>query len=152
LGPIPDAAGQTEQRGGGEVEGTMRAMKAGSVPLTTAAALALGLAASVSVAPAAESFQKLSGAQIQSKFVGMEMTDGVHWADVYQRAGMLVTYAMGRRTTGKWRVEKNELCIDRGPEDGGCYQVWLAGKKVELRRAGSGLPVEGLLQKPTERR
>jgi len=25
-------------------------------------------------------------------------------------------------------------------------------KKVELRRAGSGLPVEGLLQKPTERR
>ena len=80
------------------------------------------------------------------------MTDGVHWADVYQRAGTLVTYAMGRRATGKWRVEKNELCLDRGQDDGGCYQVWVAGKKVELRRAGSSLSVEGVLQKPTERR
>jgi len=83
---------------------------------------------------AAERFQKLSGPQIQSKFAGMETTDGTHWADVYQRNGTLLTYAMGRKTTGKWRVEKNELCIDRGPDDGGCYQVWLSGSNVELRR------------------
>jgi hypothetical protein len=130
----------------------MPTTKASSVPLTIAAALALVLMALASGVPAAESFQKLAGAQIQSRFAGMEMTDGVHWTDVYQRTGALAIYAMGRKTTGKWRVGKNELCIDRGPDDSGCYQVWLAGKKVELRREGSGLPVEGVLQKPTERR
>jgi hypothetical protein len=29
--------------------------------------------------------------------------------------------------------------------------VWMDGKKVELRREGSRLPVEGVLQKPAKR-
>ena len=53
---------------------------------------------------------------------------------------------MGRKSSGKWRVQKDELCIDRGKDDGDCYQVWLSGKKVELRREGSTLPREGILQ------
>jgi hypothetical protein len=57
----------------------------------------------------------------------------------------------GPKTAGKWHIEKNELCIDHGPDDGGCYQVWLSGSKVELRREGSNLPMESVLQKPTER-
>lgn len=32
-------------------------------------------------------------------------------------------------------------------EDRMCYQVWLPGKKIELRREGSTLPLEGVLQK-----
>ena len=120
--------------------------------LSVLAVLLLGIALSPSRAMAAERFQKLSGPQIQSKFADMETTDGTHWADVYQRNGTLLTYSMGRKTTGKWRVEKNELCVDRRPDDGGCYQVWLSGSKVELRREGSNLPLEGVLQKPTERR
>jgi hypothetical protein len=84
---------------------------------------------------AAERFQKLSGPQIQSKFAGMETTDGTHWADVYQRNGTLLTYSMGRKTTGKWRVEKNELCIDRGPDDGGCYQVLAIWKQSRTAAA-----------------
>ena len=31
-------------------------------------------------------------------------------------------------------------------DDGGCYQVWLAGKNVELRRAGLPAASEGVLQ------
>jgi hypothetical protein len=120
--------------------------------LSVLAALLLGIVLSPSGAMAAERFQKLTGPQIQSNFAGMETTDGTHWADVYQRNGTLLTYSMGRKTAGKWRVEKNELCIERGPDDGGCYQVWLSGSKVELRREGSNLPLEGVLQKPTERR
>jgi hypothetical protein len=120
--------------------------------LTVSAALLLGIVLSPVVPKAAERFQKLTGPQIQSRLAGMEITDAVHWADVYQRNGTLASYAMGRKTTGKWRVEKSELCIDRRPEDGGCYQVWLSGSKVELRREGSNLPLEGVLQKPTERR
>src|ERR1700757_4712806 len=50
-------------------------------------------------------FVKLKGAQIQTTFTGVEMTDGVHWADVFAAGGILTTYAMGRKTTGTWRVE-----------------------------------------------
>jgi len=100
---------------------------------------------------AAEKLQKLSGSQIQAKFGGMEVTDDVHWADVYERGGTLRSFSMGRKSVGKWRVQKDELCIDRGKDDGGCFEVWLAGKNVELRRQGSTLPLQGVLQKPSAR-
>jgi len=107
------------------------------------------LAAPESVA--AEKFQKLSGAQIRAKLSGMEVTDQVHWGDVYGRDGTLTSYSMGRKTVGKWRIEKDELCSDRGKDSSGCYQVWISGNKVELRRPGSDLPLEGILSKPTKR-
>src|SRR5882757_3632845 len=102
-------------------------------------------------AESAEKFQKLTGAQIQAKVAGMEITDETHWADVFAGNGTLTSYSMGRKSNGKWRVQKDELCIDRGKDDGGCYQVWLLGKKVELRREGSTLPLEGVLQKQSAR-
>jgi hypothetical protein len=101
---------------------------------------------------AADKFQKLSGLQIRAKLAGMEITDEAHWADVFAANGTLTSYSMSRKSTGKWHVQKDELCIDRGPDDGGCYQVWLSGKKVELRREGSSLPLEGVLQKQSVRR
>jgi hypothetical protein len=103
-------------------------------------------------AAAEEKFQKLSGSQIRARLVGMEITDEVHWADAFAANGTLTSYSMGRKAIGKWNVQKDELCIDRGKDDGGCYQVWLAGKKVELRREGSKLPLEGVLQKQSVRR
>ena len=103
-------------------------------------------------ASAEEKFQKLSGSQIRAKIVGMEITDDVHWADVYGGNGVLTTYSMGRKTIGKWRVEKDQLCVDRGKDDAGCYQVWISGKKVELRSEGGHLPLEGVLKKPAVRR
>ena len=101
---------------------------------------------------AEDKFQKLSGSQIRARLAGMEMTDGVHWADVFGSGGVLTTYSMSHKAVGKWSVQKDELCLDRGKDDGGCYQVWLSGKKIELRREGSSLPMEGVLQKPTARR
>ena len=59
---------------------------------------------------------------------------------------------MGHKTLGKWRIQKDQLCLDRGKEPGsGCYEVWLSGKKVELRDQTAGFPLEGVLQKPTDR-
>jgi hypothetical protein len=63
-------------------------------------AIAVVAVALVSGARAEDKFQKLNGAQIQAKFAGMEMTDQVHWGDVYQRNGVLVTTEMGHKTTG----------------------------------------------------
>jgi hypothetical protein len=100
----------------------------------------------------AEKFQRLTGAQIQARVAGMEITDETHWADVFAANSTLTSYSMGRKSNGKWRVQKDELCIDRGKDEVGCYQVWLAGKKVELRREGSTLPLEGVLQKQSARR
>ena len=119
--------------------------------LALLAAAALCAIAVESRAESAERFQRLTGAQIQARIVGMEITDEVHWADVFAANGTLTSYSMGRKTSGKWRVQKDELCIDRGKDDGGCYQVWLSGKKIELRREGSTLPLEGILQRQSAR-
>ena len=120
---------------------------------TTETAIFLGLAALLSAqALAAEKFQKLSGSQIRARFAGMEMTDGTHWADVYLANGALTTYSMGRKSSGKWEVQKDELCVDRANESDGCFEVWLAGNKVELRRTGSSMGLEGVLMKPRPRR
>jgi hypothetical protein len=119
----------------------------------TVAMITVGWALAVApIVEAAEKFQKLGGSQIRARLAGMEITDEAHWADVFAANGTLTSYSMGRKSTGKWHVQKDELCIDRGKEDGGCYQVWLSGKKVELRREGSGLPLEGVLQKQSVRR
>jgi hypothetical protein len=118
----------------------------------TVAAIFFGFAALLATqTAAAEKFQRLSGSQIRAKFTGMEMTDGTHWADVFLTNGALTTYSMGHKSNGKWDVQKDELCVDRGKDDGGCYQVWLSGKNVELRREGSNLPMEGILQRPAAR-
>ena len=110
----------------------------------------LGAAVGWSV-QAEEKFQKLNGVQIQARFSGMELTDQVHWGDVYQRNGTLVTTEMGRKTAGKWRVQKDRLCLERTTEFGsGCYEVWLSGNDVQLKNEESTLPLEGVLQRPKE--
>src|SRR5438067_6607815 len=114
--------------------------------------LVLASFGAVSVAAAAEKFQKLSGSQIRAKLAGMEITDEVHWADVYGRDGTLTTFSMGKTGVGKWSVKRDEVCHDRGEEFQGCYQVWISGKMIELRREGSSLPLEGVLQTPAKRK
>jgi hypothetical protein len=76
----------------------------------------------------------------------------VHFADVFGANGGLRTYPRWAASRdGRWRVEKDELCVDRGKDDGCCYQVWISGKNVEFRRAGLPAAFEGILQRPTAR-
>src|SRR5262249_15916658 len=126
-------------------EGSGMTQKVGTKSGAMAAAIA-GLLVSSVDGFAAEKFQKLHGSQIRAKFAGMEMSDNVHWADVFGPNGNLKSYSMGRKTDGKWWIEKDELCVDRGKDDGGCCQVWLSGKNVELRREGLPAAFEGVLQ------
>lgn len=97
-------------------------------------------------AAAEEKFQKLKGGQIRAKLADMELTDNVHWRDFYQRNGTVMSTSMGRKRTGKWQIEDDQLCIEfeKGPVPE-CYDVWLSGKTVELRREGS-LPLQGTLE------
>jgi len=111
----------------------------------------LGAVAFASSGAAEEKLQKVAGAQIRAKIAGMELTDEVHWRDFYERNGTVTSSSMGRKRTGKWRVEKDQLCVEFDEEPPAkCYQVWMSGKKVELRREGI-LPLQGVLEQPTTR-
>jgi hypothetical protein len=97
-------------------------------------------------------FLKLTGGQIQARVSDMEITDEVHWGDVYRRNGALITTEIEHKTTGKWRFQKDQLCLDRGKELGsGCDEVWLSAKNVQLKNDDSSVPLEGVLKKPIDR-
>ena len=81
----------------------------------------------------------------------MEVTDNVHWADVFGPNGDLKSYSMRRKKDGRWRIERDELCVDRGRGDEGCYQVRTSGKNVELRREGLA-GIRGSFATPGERK
>src|SRR5258707_12223451 len=73
----------------------------------------LALLAAATLEPSAtaeEQFQKLTGGQIRAKLAGMELTDNVHWRDLYQRNGTVMSTSMGRKRTGNCRDEQNQLC------------------------------------------
>jgi hypothetical protein len=95
---------------------------------------------------AAEKFRRLSGKEIHARFAGMELSDDVHWRDVYERDGTLKSQSMGKQRAGKWSVKGDQLCIELGADTGGCYDVWLAGSNAEFRREGlDGAMLEGRL-------
>ena len=102
-------------------------------------------------AVAAEKVKKLSDVQIRARFAGMQLTDGVHWRDVYDRDGTLRSYSNGTEKVGKWAVERNELCVYFKEPDDGCYEVSLSGDRIEMKPSGLGLSIEGILQVPTDR-
>jgi hypothetical protein len=115
------------------------------------AALLSALAVQGFAAPgfAAEKFRRLSGKEINARFAGMELSDDVHWRDLYERDGTLRSQSMGKGRTGKWSVRSDQLCLDLGADTGGCYDVWLAGNNVEFRREGlDGSMLEGKLGRP----
>jgi hypothetical protein len=117
----------------------------GGLVITAAIGLLLATAAL-----AAEPLRHLKGCEIASRFTGMELTDEVHWAYVFGKGGHLNIFSMGRPGTGTWKVEKDELCLDRPPDEPRCYEVWVSGRNVQLRREPE-IPDEGILQKPQKR-
>ena len=116
--------------------------------------LAAAIVASISAeigASAADDFQRLSGKQLRAKISGMQLTDEVHWRDVYDRDGALRSYADGKERIGKWAVEKDQLCVYFQEPDDGCYEVSLSGNRIQMKPSGLGLTIEGFLQTPTDR-
>src|SRR5215470_1406753 len=110
---------------------------------------ALACAVAIDDGAAEESFKRLSGAQIRARFTGMQLTDGAHWGESYQAGGRLVTEEdRQQKATGTWQVKNDRLCTDFGKDMGSrCYEVWMSGRKVELRAPGSPeASVAGMLE------
>jgi hypothetical protein len=95
---------------------------------------------------AAESAQKLSGAQIRAKFVGMQLTDEVHYRFAYERDGTLRSFALGAKKRGMWVIDKDQLCLYLQERDDGCFEVARSGKTFTLTPVGLGSPLDGILQ------
>lgn len=94
----------------------------------------------------AESVRALSGAKIRAAFTGKQLTDEVHYRFVYDGDGTLRTYSMGVKQVGKWRIQKDEICLyikDMGDD---CYRVTQSGKRFELKPTGPGGPIDGILE------
>jgi hypothetical protein len=114
--------------------------------------IAAATLASISLGAATgENSQKLFGGQIRARFAGMQLTDEVHFRDVYDRDGTLRSYSMGKKKVGKWVIEKDEICLYFKESDDGCYEVSLSGDRIEMKPSGLGLSIEGILQTPTDR-
>jgi hypothetical protein len=101
-------------------------------------------------AAAEEKFHKLTGAQIRANLAGMEVTDNVHWRDLYERNGSVVSISMGRKRTGKWRVENDQLCVEFENEMPNCYEVLAWGKRAKLQHEGTP-PLEVIIEPPSGR-
>jgi hypothetical protein len=106
---------------------------------------------SLEVSVAAENSQKLPGAGIRAKFVGMQLTDEVHYRFVYEHDGTLRSYAMGVKKSGKWVVSNDQLCLYLQESDDGCYDVSQSGDSFTLTPAGLGLALTGNLQRISNR-
>src|SRR5258708_17233532 len=109
----------------------------------------LGAVAFGSCAQAEQKFQKLTGAQIQAKFAGMELTDEAHWGEVLERNGTLAITSMGHKSIGKWRGQENKLFLRTGEKKrGGCLVGMLSRTKIVLRKQEQRVDVEVGLLKP----
>jgi len=116
--------------------------------LAAATTALLGVLAFQPPAAAEQKFQKLTGAQIQAKFPGMELTDEAHWGEIFERNGTLAITSMGHKSAGKWRIQKDQLCLDTGDEPGGgCYEVWLSWKKCGAEKPDLEYPLGGRASK-----
>ena len=107
-------------------------------------------AAVASPSQAADAYRKLSAGEIRSKIAGMEITDEVHWAELFNRDGTYTMWSMAKKFTGKWLVKDGALCLDSGREAPNCKEVWISGNKIEFRQPG-GIVFEGVLKKQEPR-
>src|SRR5262249_56356706 len=91
---------------------------------------------------AEQKFQKLTGAQIQAKFPGMELTDEAHWGEVFERNGTLTITSMGHKSAGKWRGPKDQPCFHTGEKTGGGgLEGGVAGRKEGRGRQTARTPL-----------
>lgn len=96
----------------------------------------------------AQDFRQLKGPEITSMMGGAEFTDESDWSFVFERGGRLKSVRLSKPGTGTWKVENDELCTTNGPGMVPCHQVWVAGTRVQLRRADEvGYPEEGILKR-----
>jgi hypothetical protein len=106
-----------------------------------AAALVLVSVVTTLSASAAESYRKLTEAEIKATLTGMEISEP-HFSEQYVRDGTVRIVTMGRRIIGKWKVKAGQFASKRRSRSGDKYQFRLEGDPV---------PYDVVLQKQQQR-
>lgn len=116
-----------------------------------AAALVLVSVVTTLSASAAESYRKLTEAEIKATLTGMEISEP-HFSEQYMRDGTVRIVNLGRRIVAKWNVKQGQLCIEAPrADDSRCAEIWAAGSKVQLRVPGDRVPYDVIIQKQQPR-
>jgi hypothetical protein len=93
-------------------------------------------------------FLRLTGKDIRLKVIGKVVTDGAHWSDYFEKDGSLVSWSMGRRSSGIWEIHGDALCImEEAGANPTCYEAWIAGDEISLRLNGIETTFTGYLRK-----
>lgn len=83
--------------------------------------------------------KRLSAAEIKSKIIGMVITDEAHWSDEFLPNGDLLSFQLGEKKLGTWKLVGRELCLtykSRKETTTDCYEIWLWKDQVEYHRDG----------------
>ena len=120
-------------------------MTAPRVALVAVLSLAIPVGALSADAPS--KFRKLTGGEIRTRVIGNRITDEAHWSEFFSKDGSIAVVNMGRKSTGKWRIDKDTLCMWTRAVEGECYEVWLSGAEIQLRYRGEDAPYTAYLRK-----
>lgn len=76
--------------------------------------------------------------ELRGVFSDRELSDSTHYAYQFKRDGHLGGEEMGREVQGQWRIENHRLCLSWRVPAGAqeCYEVYMAGREVQLLRHG----------------
>lgn len=95
---------------------------------------ALAISSFLPTVAAQEEFRRVSGDEIRSRIIGMDITDDVHWWTYFREDGALVAIELGRERVGHWTIEADRLCMaEESAADAECFRVWIREDEVILR-------------------
>lgn len=98
---------------------------------------------------AAQTYRRLTGAEIKATLTGMEISDA-HFSEQYMADGTVKIVNLGRRIVAKRIVKGDQLCVE-APEDSKCQEVWRSGNKFQIRIPGDPVPFDVEVQKQQAR-
>lgn len=95
----------------------------------------------------ADKFRRLNGDKIPAILAGKVFTDEGHWSYRFLPDGVWKGMELGRSLNGRWRIDRNELCVTRDSKkaDTECFEIWLKKDEMEYRRDGVAVTTGVLL-------
>jgi len=65
---------------------------------------------------AADTFKRLTAAEIRARIIGNVVTDESHWSDRFEAEGIFIGIELGKVERGTWRLAGDQLCLKRQTE------------------------------------
>ena len=94
----------------------------------------------------AEIYRRLPDAEIRATVTNMEISEA-HFSEQYMADGTVRIVDLGSRVLGTWKVKAGQICIEaHKAEYSRCKEIWISGKKYQLRFPGDPVPFDVEIQ------